>query len=611
MLQRIRQSRPRRTVPAGERCELCARADLRTSTATSSTSRPAICCAPAAAATCSSPPRAREAAHYRAVPDRYLAFPDFQLSAGAVGLPADPGRRGLLLPQLRARPGGGLLPRPGRRHRVGAGPRHLGGGGRRQPGAVDPAARRRGLPGPARRIDHGGAECFIVPIDACYELVGQSAPAVARLRRRPRGPRRHGRVLRAGPGRRPDDEPGVRGDRRPGRSRTPRCRRSCCGCGSPRPTGAPCTPWPCGARSASSRNAGATSRRRRTACTSCSAKPPGGGTRCGPFLWTHVSTTISGFTRLDGVRPADRMHLRLRGGRRQVPARPDGRRDPADPAVLRHGVHPGGPGLRGRARLVEPRKRPTGCRSPCGAESWTCTSRTAAGCGSAGTPSTGCSTSRRRRPCPPGTRPSSCCSNRQARTARDRARHHGPLRHGPGRRRRRAVRGVRPVSRTGRRRARTSCGGSSGSLPRGRSARPTAPSDGPRAPNACIDGGFGPAGLGAGPLPAGAAPRRRSGDGQTASSSPSTDSRSTAQVYVAWDEAVDQVVDLPPLRLCGLGTGGYEEVFRFDGGSETDLIETDAGVVAARVIRRRDRSRVACGSRPPPRPAEGPWSKWP
>jgi hypothetical protein len=59
------------------------------------------------------------------------------------------------------------------------------------------------------------------------------------------------------------------------------------------------------------------------------------------------------------------------------------------------------------------------------------------------------------------------------------------------------------------------------------------------------------------------------------------------QVYVDWDEAVDQVVDLPPLRLRGLGAGGYEELFRFDGGSETELIETDAGV-AARVIRRRD-----------------------
>jgi hypothetical protein len=58
------------------------------------------------------------------------------------------------------------------------------------------------------------------------------------------------------------------------------------------------------------------------------------------------------------------------------------------------------------------------------------------------------------------------------------------------------------------------------------------------------------------------------------------------QVYVNWEEAVDQVVDLPPLRLCGLGNGGYEEVFRFDGGAETDLIETDTGV-AARVTRSR------------------------
>ena len=30
-----------------------------------------------------------------------------------------------------------------------------------------------------------GAECHLVPIDACYELVGPGAAAVARLRRRP------------------------------------------------------------------------------------------------------------------------------------------------------------------------------------------------------------------------------------------------------------------------------------------------------------------------------------------------------------------------------------------------------------------------------------------
>ena len=59
------------------------------------------------------------------------------------------------------------------------------------------------------------------------------------------------------------------------------------------------------------------------------------------------------------------------------------------------------------------------------------------------------------------------------------------------------------------------------------------------------------------------------------------------QVYVDWDEAVDQVVDLPPLSLSGLGAAGYEALFRFDAGSETELIGTDAGV-AARLIRRRD-----------------------
>jgi hypothetical protein len=46
-----------------------------------------------------------------------------------------------------------------------------------------------------RRPGSGAASCHLVPIDACYELVGQSAQQVARLRRRPRGARRHRRVL--------------------------------------------------------------------------------------------------------------------------------------------------------------------------------------------------------------------------------------------------------------------------------------------------------------------------------------------------------------------------------------------------------------------------------
>ena len=57
------------------------------------------------------------------------------------------------------------------------------------PAAGDHAARRRGVPGPCRTDRGDGTECYIVPIDACYELVGQLRTTVARLRRRHRGQR--------------------------------------------------------------------------------------------------------------------------------------------------------------------------------------------------------------------------------------------------------------------------------------------------------------------------------------------------------------------------------------------------------------------------------------
>ena len=38
-----------------------------------------------------------------------------------------------------------------------------------------------------------------------------------------------------------------------------------------------------------------------------------------PFLWTHVTTTVAEFTGQRRDRPAGAVHLRLRGGRRQVP----------------------------------------------------------------------------------------------------------------------------------------------------------------------------------------------------------------------------------------------------------------------------------------------------
>ena len=204
VLQRIRQLRPRPVGAApGERCELCAEpiADEHGHLVDLAGPQPAVRL-----------PGLLPAVHLRGrgrrritgpCPTATCAFPTSRLSPAQWESLADPGRRRLLLPQLGPGPGGRLLPGAGRRHRVGAAPRHLGGGGGRQPGAGDarsPTSRRswsRAEPGA------GGAECFVVPDRRLLRAGRPPAPAVARLRRRPRGPRGAGRVLRAGTERRP------------------------------------------------------------------------------------------------------------------------------------------------------------------------------------------------------------------------------------------------------------------------------------------------------------------------------------------------------------------------------------------------------------------------
>ena len=71
--------------------------------------------------------------------------------------------------------------------------------------------------------------------------------------------------------------------------------------------------------------------------------------------------------RRDRVRPAGGVHLRLRGGRRQVPARPGRGRDPADPALLGHRVHPGRDRASRPSRCRGTSRRPTSCRCRSGA----------------------------------------------------------------------------------------------------------------------------------------------------------------------------------------------------------------------------------------------------
>ena len=199
VLARIRRSRPGERPRPGERCEMCADARSPTSTITSSTWSSAASSAPAAAATCSSRPTGAGGSATAPSPTATCPSPTSQLSPGQWDEPADPGERGLLLPELDARAGGGLLPGPGRGHGVAAVPRHLGRGRGRQPGLatllpdVEAFLVRSDRPGGASRVLPRAHRRLL--------RAGRAAPpAVAGLRRRPGGPRRAGGVLRRRPG---------------------------------------------------------------------------------------------------------------------------------------------------------------------------------------------------------------------------------------------------------------------------------------------------------------------------------------------------------------------------------------------------------------------------
>jgi hypothetical protein len=56
--------------------------------------------------------------------------------------------------------------------------------------------------------------------------------------------------------------------------------------------------------------------------------------------------------------------------------------------------------------------------------------------------------------------------------------------------------------------------------------------------------------------------------------------------HVAWEEAVDRAVDLPPLPLAWLTTTAYEETFRFVGREDIEPILSADGAVVGRFIRR-------------------------
>ena len=229
--------------------------------------------------------------------------------------------------QLRARPDGRVLSRarpapPSRELPLGAWDRVV---RRATPCWRTLAARRRGAARP-HAGPHGTAtrRAFLVPIDRCYELVGALRAGLARLRRRPGGPRAARRVLRrpgvaqpAGRARRRAMSRAVV-QRRRRRPRAVRGRARTCwpGCGSTETTGA-----------ARARAGAARPGPHRAAAPPATTTPRqralldlfGDRTRFAetlkPFPWLHASTVAQGFTRRDRGRPAAALHLRLRGRR--------------------------------------------------------------------------------------------------------------------------------------------------------------------------------------------------------------------------------------------------------------------------------------------------------
>ncbi len=171
VLQRIRESRPRRTERAEERCELCSQliaeqhqhlVDL--------DARSLLCACRGCYLLFTS--EGAGGTHFRAVRDRYQSFPDFRLSPEQwedlqipVGvafffLNSSLGRVAAFYPGPAGATESELALDAWQR--VVAANSEL--------GALEPDVEAVLVRSEPRR---SGAECFIVPIDACYELVGQ------------------------------------------------------------------------------------------------------------------------------------------------------------------------------------------------------------------------------------------------------------------------------------------------------------------------------------------------------------------------------------------------------------------------------------------------------
>ena len=191
VLRRVRESPLTTPKPQpGERCELCGEPISDGAQPPRRPRRRARSCARAAAATCSSRPDGAGGGHFKAVPDRYLAFTEVHLTPSQWDALQIPVSRRVLLRELHDRSRRRVLPEPGRRDRVVALARRVGRARRCEPRARDAAARRRGVPRPHRSSDEGRSRSTscrstrATSSSATSVGSGKASTAVQRLTRR-------------------------------------------------------------------------------------------------------------------------------------------------------------------------------------------------------------------------------------------------------------------------------------------------------------------------------------------------------------------------------------------------------------------------------------------
>jgi hypothetical protein len=171
VLQRIRETRPRQTVRAGERCEMCTEPISDThGHVVDLDARNLMCACRGCYLLFTS--EGAGGSHFRAVPDRYIAFSDFELSAPQWDSLQIPVSIAFFFVNSSLGRVAAFYPGP-----AGATESELPLDTWAEVVEANPALSTLVPDVEAFLVravsNRGGAECYLVPIDACYELVGR------------------------------------------------------------------------------------------------------------------------------------------------------------------------------------------------------------------------------------------------------------------------------------------------------------------------------------------------------------------------------------------------------------------------------------------------------